>query len=118
MSSLGTSHARRRCGWLLRAIVFVHHLAGLDAHAQAILRRRQRAGRIWVIRTGRVISFIEIESEDAIFRQGRIEETRSAVSFFAAGQIAENEFEALGARLGGLEAIFRAAQSENNVAGR
>src|SRR5271155_4584009 len=76
---------------LLLTLAMIHFLSRLNAHAQPVLGRRERARRIRVVSARRIIGLVEIEDHFAIFRRIRIEEARGRVGFLAAGQVAKDE---------------------------
>src|ERR1039458_5746074 len=63
--------------------------AGLDAHRQPVLRRRQRARGVGCECAGWVVGLIEIEHDVAVVRHGRVEKAARAVSLLSARPIAE-----------------------------
>src|SRR4029077_6687221 len=89
--------------------------AGFDASAQAIAGRRKRTGGVGIVGAGRIVSFVEIKDDSAVLRCIRIEEARCGVSFFAAGEVADDERERAITFSLALEAEFLAVQPENSI---
>src|ERR1039457_5243111 len=94
--------------------------AGLDAHRQPVLRRRQRARGVGCECAGWVVGLIEIEHDVAVVRHGRVEKAARAVSLLSARPIAEYIEKFLG--VGGFQywpkPVLVAVQAEDRIPDR
>ncbi len=66
-------------------------LAGIDPELQAILRRRQRAGREVIQGARRVEGLVEVHQRRMALRQRDVEEASAAVSLMSAGGVREHD---------------------------
>ena len=85
-----------RLGWELtprRLVMPVVQLAGFNPHRQAILLRRERAGRIRGKRAGRVLGLVEVQHHLAVLREIGVEKSPGRIGLFPAGEIVKDEEE-------------------------
>src|SRR5260221_1966659 len=82
-------------------------LASLDSYLELVFLDRQRAGRELRERARRVVSAIEVQIDDAVVRERRVEEASGFVGFGPARQVFEDEEQILppGRLVDRLEAI-------------
>src|SRR5436309_13298174 len=68
-------------------------LAGADRDLEPVLRRRQRAAPVVVVRAVRVVRAVEVEQVLAVAERFRLHVAARAVGVLAAGRVAERDEE-------------------------
>src|SRR5204862_5939086 len=97
----GAVDAPRRASGVVPGTAGVLLLSGFDPELEAVLRRRQRAGREVVERARRVVGLVEIERSATALRQRNVKEAPGPVGLASARLVREHDEELLVA--GGLE---------------
>src|SRR6185503_11338649 len=92
-------------------------LACFNRNTQAILARRERAGRKWREGPRRIDRHVEVKHDRFAFGQIGVEKTTCPVSRFAAGRIAEDEKELDLAFKNRVQTILLAIEFECHIAG-
>src|SRR4029077_17457261 len=93
-------------------------LARRNFHLQAISRRGQRTGCIWVVGARRIGSLVEVDLDLSILRRISIKKARCLVGIFLACEIAKNNKQATRTIVFSVELIFFTAKRESYVAGK